>query len=213
MLWVYPMTGFDQQLIAPFYDVTLQGFPLQNHWFFETLMHEWLKYLIIVIAIMLLVLAITSFFIPKLAFLKRQSVWAFSGMLFSTSLISFIKSQSIHACPKNLSMYGGNQPYIELLQSLPIGAHAGHCFPSGHASAGFSLLTFYFILRNSYPKLAKICFCLAIITGMMMGASQMARGEHFMSHNIWTGLIVWFVLVLCYLIYPPSKNNHQINIT
>ncbi|EMU16832.1 hypothetical protein ABNIH16_20160, partial [Acinetobacter baumannii ABNIH16] len=39
-----------------------------------------------------------------------------------------------------------------------------------------------------------------ILLGFMMGWAQMMRGAHFLSHNLWTGWVVWAINILFYAI-------------
>ena len=208
MLWIYPKTNLDYSLIQPFFDSNQQAFTWQHHWLFETLMHTSLKYAVILIAIFTLGLSLVSSLRKSLHSLTRPTLWTFCAMVVATSIISLLKSQSIHACPSHLTLFGGHQPFLPLFSSLPENVPAGHCFPGGHASAGFALMAFYFAWRDQHKSLSYWFLYGGLILGLLMGLAQMIRGEHFMSHNIWTGLIAWFVLLTLYLVWPPiSKSN------
>ncbi|MEO7344866.1 MAG: phosphatase PAP2 family protein, partial [Methylotenera sp.] len=133
-------------------------------------------------------------------------------MLISTTTISILKHFSNHACPWDLSIYGGNQPLFALFEALPFGAAPGHCFPGGHAAGGFSLMAFYFGFRDTEAKIANIGFAniglvIGLILGFAMGWAQVMRGAHFMSHNLWTAWIIWMLLLAQYLIWKPNINK------
>jgi membrane-associated PAP2 superfamily phosphatase len=211
----YPLTGLDSVLIARYYDTQTLIFPLKNDWFLENVMHLSLKYLMVGVGFLLLGLwllglpfrAYGKTFQAKLSWLQnyhRQFIWLFVAMVVSTSAISVLKHFSEHACPWDLVLYGGTQPLIALFGSLPTGARAGHCFPGGHASGGFALMAFYFGFRDTLPKLAKIGLILGLLFGLVMGWSQMMRGAHFMSHNLWTAWIIWMILLVQYLLWSPK---------
>lgn len=208
MLWIYPKTNLDYLLIQPFFDANKQVFTWQHHWLFETLMHTGLKNAVIVIAIFTLGLSVAFRLRRPFNKLTRPTFWTFCAMVMATSIISLLKSQSIHACPSHLTLFGGQQPYLPLFSSLPTNAPAGHCFPGGHASAGFALMAFYFAWRDQHKTHSYWLLSVGLILGTLMGLAQMVRGEHFMSHNIWTGLIVWFVLLTFYLAWPPISKSH-----
>ncbi len=206
MVLIYPHTYLDAWLIAPFYDAQQLAFPLKNDWFIETVMHLWLKYLVIAISLVFLGLFILGFIKNAQDWIKKNQrafVWTFIAMLASTTLISILKHMSNHSCPWDLTMFGGRQPYLALFEALPVGAKPGHCFPGGHASAGFSLMAIYFGFRDNQPILAKTALCVGLLLGLVMGWGQMMRGAHFMSHNLWTGLIVWLFLLALYLLWSP----------
>lgn len=209
MVWVYPHTQLDFTLIAPYFDAQQHGFPLKRDWFIETVMHLWFKYIVVAISLVFLSLFVLSFakkntsnWIGKN---RRSFIWTFIGMVIGTAAISFLKSISNHACPWDLTLYGGAQPYLELFEALPVGAKAGHCFPGGHASAGFSLMAIYFAYRDTQPKFARIALITGLLAGTVMGWGQMMRGAHFLSHNLWTAWVVWMLLLVIYLLWQPQK--------
>lgn len=212
MLYLYPLSPLDTWLIAPFYDAQQPGFPLKNNWFIETVMHQWLKYIVIAISLIFVGLFLLGFIKKNPSWIKqnqRAFIWTFVSMVVSTAMISILKHMSNHSCPWDLTLYGGHQPHLALFQALPLGAKAGHCFPGGHASAGFSLMAIYFGFRLTKPMLAKTALWIGVAAGLVMGWGQMMRGAHFMSHNLWTGLIVWLFLLALYLLWPPQATNKQ----
>ncbi|MNW19852.1 hypothetical protein D3C71_2200080 [compost metagenome] len=38
-----------------------------------------------------------------------------------------------------------------------------------------------------------------------MGLGQMARGAHFLSHNLWSGWVVWLVAVLLFAAFDLGR--------
>jgi membrane-associated PAP2 superfamily phosphatase len=97
MLWIYPKTNLDYLLIQAFFDSSQQAFTWQHHWLFEKLMHTGLKYAVIIIAISTFGLSVVSSLKRPLHSLTRPTLWTFCAMVVATSIISLLKSQSIHA--------------------------------------------------------------------------------------------------------------------
>lgn len=229
LLLLYPLTGLDALLIKLYYSSHTLTFPLKNDWFLENVMHIYLKYLMVGVGLMMLGFWVLGFLLrgnlrrnklsssgelPAVQFAWLQNyhpqfLWLFVAMIISTTTISILKHFSEHACPWDLILYGGTQPLIALLGSLPIGATPGHCFPGGHASGGFALMAFYFGFRDTQPKLAAIGLVLGLLFGLVMGWTQMMRGAHFMSHNLWTAWIVWMILLLQYLLWSPNLGSQR----
>lgn len=217
LLFIYPNTNLDSLFIAPYFDVETKTFPLKHQAFLESFMHTGLKYCIIVIAVTSLLMALissiyapfrASIFIHSKIIFKNVYFIAFIGMVFSTSVVAFLKSISIHGCPNDLTLYGGNLPLFALFEKLPKATQAGHCFPGGHASGGFALAAFYFAFRDTKPRFAKWMLTISLTLGFAMGWAQMMRGEHFLSHTLWTAWIVWLVLLLLYILHHiqmPTK--------
>ena len=59
----------------------------------------------------------------------------------------------------------------------------------------------YFVYRMSNPKRAYFFLIAAVILGLAMGWAQMMRGAHFLSHNLWTGWIIWCLNVIGYALF------------
>lgn len=107
--------------------------------------------------------------------------------------------------PKALIEFGGTENYVPPLKFN--GSGDGKSFPCGHASAGFSLVSLWFIRRNvgyvngnqcPLPRLVlkipSISFLLlALAWGGMLGWVRMAQGGHFLSDVLWSAYITFGV--------------------
>jgi len=216
LIYIYPATGLDQTLIAPYFDASVHRFVLKHDPFLEQFMHLGLKYCMIAVAITSLAIALraniiapfkASFFARFKSLFKNPFFLAFVGMLVSTTTVSFLKSTSMHGCPSDLTLYGGDLPLFPLFAHLPAGVKAGHCFPGGHASGGFALMAFYYAFRDSQANFARSMLILSLLLGFAMGWAQMMRGEHFLSHNLWAAWLVWLVLFVIFSIKKLIEKN------
>lgn len=205
LLWIYPKTNLDFDLIAPYFDAENAIFSLKTDVFLNQVMHVGLRYFVILIALITLFMAIFGGRLKLPALVRRQLSWAFAGMILSTLAVSLLKSQSIHACPWNLTAFGGRFLYYPMLASLPVGEVSGHCWPGSHASGGFALMAFYFAFKRTQPIFAYASLIVSLMLGFVMGWSQMIRGAHFLSHNLWSAWVVWLVLVVLSVCYMPNK--------
>ena len=209
LVFIYPKTGLDQRLIAPYFDAVNQQFSLKHHWVLESVLHTGLKYSLIVVAISTLIISqIGPIYAPLKAYQQRL-FWAFMLMLISTTAVSILKSYSMHGCPNDLTQYGGDLPYLQLFDALPNGVSMGKCFPGGHASGGFALMAFYFAFSDVQPKFAKSMLLISITLGFVMGWAQMMRGEHFLSHNLWSAWLVWAICLACQPLLPILTINRN----
>ncbi len=196
-----PVAGaLDMQLIQPWYDATGHFF-LRDNWYLETLNHEIVKKIIIAALIGFLGLWLASFKWSQFRANRLSYGYLFWVAILSSSVVGLWKSQSDHACPWNmLHSQGGG--YVWDLHML-----AGHCFPGGHASTGFALITGYFAFRLNQPKRAYFYLFAGLILGMGMGWAQMMRGAHFLSHNLWTLWVVLAVNTVCYFMFYRRFQN------
>jgi len=115
LAFVYPMTQLDLTLIAPYYSAEIQDFPLRKHWFMADFMHLTLKYVMIFIALLMLTGVLYSLLKPALKSYRRRLAWIFTGLILSPAVIYIIKRQSNLSCPRDLTIFGGDLPRLELL--------------------------------------------------------------------------------------------------
>jgi len=206
MLLAYPHTSLDTRIADLFFDKQLQQFTLKNDPFLAGWMHMGMKWLIEVIALSCLALLLLSYRFTSLKLYRRSFLWVFVGMAVSTAAVSILKYNSMHGCPWDIALYGGSLPLFGLFETLPLTVKAGHCFPAGHPSAGFALMAFYFAFRHIKPRFSGFMLWVGLLTGLWMGTVQMMRGAHFLSHVLWSGWVVWMVLLALYWLWPLAKS-------
>jgi membrane-associated PAP2 superfamily phosphatase len=212
LLWLYPLTNLDLALIQPYYNSIARNFFLKDNLILDGVMHTGLKSALWLIPIALVAILIWSYTNLELKIHRRRIVWLLVGLAISPLIVQALKRNSIHACPWDLQIFGGYAPLLPLFGHLPAGVEPGRCFPGGHASGGFSLLAFYFGLRDGYRKLANLCLWGALILGNVMGWAQMMRGAHFMSHNLWTMWWSWMGLLILYCLWSPVANANAADV-
>ncbi|KQP18011.1 phosphatase PAP2 family protein [Pseudorhodoferax sp. Leaf267] len=168
---------------------TAAGFALREHWLLTTVLHQggraiaWALALALVLAVWWPVGAL-----QRLSYARRLQL-AVTPMVI-TALVGLLKSQSGTSCPWSLAEFGGITPYqSHWLDFLASGGARGHCFPAGHAMAGFCFVGGYWVFRDQEPRLARIWLAAALGAGLLLGVGQQLRGAHFMSHTLWSGWI------------------------
>jgi membrane-associated PAP2 superfamily phosphatase len=112
-------------------------------------------------------------------------------------LIGWSKATTNVFCPSEIERYGGDVPYVRVLEHYPEGkrpARRGRCFPAGHASGGFALLSLAGLARTSRGRRLGVAAGLAL--GVWMGAYQMLKGAHYLSHTVITALVAWLIFLL-----------------
>lgn len=124
-----------------------------------------------------------------------------SAMIIPTFVIG-LKTISNTPCPRNIEYFGGDYPDIKVFDSYPKEFEQKHkirCWPAGHASGGFALLSLFFLFKRRKNKIIALIFALSL--GWIMGIYKMIIGDHFLSHTIITMLIAWlFILIINYFI-------------
>ena len=199
LFFIFPVAGhIDLYLIQPWVD-SAGHFASKGDWYLATLSHTYVKKILILVYIIFLVLWCASFKVEKLKARRWQYGYMFWVSMLCTCAIGFLKAHSAHACPWNMT-HATTTGFV-----WDFSATAGHCFPGGHASTGFALLTGYFTYRLQDRKRAWFYLFAGLTLGFAMGWAQMMRGAHFLSHNLWTG---WICLTINFVLYAVTEKYH-----
>jgi len=187
-----------------FFDPELGRFPLRDDWFLEKVMHVGVKNAVVAVGLLVLAAWIASFRLRLLVKWRPLLLFLFVAMVLSSSAISLIKSASGKHCPFDLEQYGGTVPFAGLLERLPQGVTSRKCWPGGHASAGFCLFAFYFAaLKLGRRRMAAAMLAGSLLLGLVLGMGRVAQGAHFVSHNLWSALICWMVILALHELLLP----------
>jgi membrane-associated PAP2 superfamily phosphatase len=195
--WISRSGTIDFWLAQLFFDPVSRTFPLKNAPHLVFLGHTLLKYLTSSGLIVAIVLAVISSWVPFLRLWRRALITFCVMAICSALLVVLLKDARVHACPWDLAMYGGDAQWFPLFDRVSAGIQLGRCWPGGHASGGFAIVAGYFALRTQRPRWAHWILISGLTLGSVMGAVQMARGAHFLSHNLWT---LWLVWAACFAI-------------
>lgn len=172
-----------------------------GEWWAHGLLHTDGRWLVRGVAAAALVMWILSFAIARLAEWRRPAGYVLLAMLLATLLVGGLKAVTNVDCPWDLAGFGGNNPYVALFADRPDALPRAQCFPGAHSSSGFALLCFYFVFRDRSRRLARWALSGAIVVGMMFSIGQEARGAHFLSHDLTSAALVWFVQLGLYTRY------------
>ncbi len=197
LTWLSRSGTIDFWLARQFFDPVTRTFPLENAPQLVYFGHTVLKYATSLGLVACIALAAVSTWVPLLRPWRRALLVFCVMAICSAVLIAIMKNASVHACPWDLAMYGGHAQWFPLFDRVNIGTVPGRCWPGGHASGGFALIAGYFALREQRPAWARGILILGLALGTVMGAVQMARGAHFLSHNLWS---LWLVWAICFAI-------------
>ena len=189
----------DWRVSSYFFDAGFGRFPLRDDWFLEKVMHVGIKNAVVGVGVLVLTAWVASYWLDRLARWRPLLLFLFIAMLLSSSAVSLIKSVSGKHCPYDLEQYGGTVPFVGLLEQLPTGVKPGKCWPGGHASAGFCLFAFYFAaLKLGRRRMAAAMLAGSLLLGLVLGMARVVQGAHFVSHNLWSALICWLVVLALY---------------
>lgn len=189
ILYIGQYTDLDLILADYYFDAAKGVFPWDHTWFGRNLMHGYVKNVIVWIGY--LIVAVTLF--DLLRPLARMSALARTRLrivalaaVLEPLLITTLKHSSNMHCPWGVDRFGGDHPFLRLLDVVPDVWQAGHCFPAGHASTAmwFSALAVLWLPNNL--RRATWVFLAGIGAGFTLGWVQQMRGQHFLTHTLWT---------------------------
>lgn len=214
-LVLFQETALDFQVQDFLYDHTVQRWFLQKN---EAVTHFIFYSGIKAVLIIIFVVLIAALFLSHRWNLTAQQRLglriAILGMIVVPLAVNLLKDHTNMACPKNLTRYGGEVEYIHLFArytDINRPATDNRCFPSGHASGGFSLLALTFLMRERKHKQALIS--VAVLTGWVMGFYKMLIGDHFLSHILVSMELSWLLVCLTALIVqrirPVADLSHH----
>jgi membrane-associated PAP2 superfamily phosphatase len=195
--WLSRDGRLDFWLTQQFFDPVTHSFPFKGEHYLNLFGHVLLKDVTALILIVGIALSLVSSWVKVLR-PWRSTLITFCVMASCAALLIIkLKHDSVHACPWDLAMYGGKALWYPLFDWVSPAVELGRCWPGGHASGGFAIISGYFALRERQPKWANYFLLAGLVMGSIMGAVQIVRGAHFLSHNLWT---LWFVWGTCFAI-------------
>ncbi len=193
VLLAWDASGLDLSVSTKF--AGTQGFALKHGWLTETVLHRGGK-LFYYLAFTVLAVNCYRPFFPKLWVPRKTQLWWFLTMLICIAAISILKYYSVSSCPWDLAMFGGTAKHLSHWAIFSADGGPGRCFPSGHVSGAFSLLAVSFALRPVSPRAARWALIFVLLIGAILGAGQVARGAHFVSHVLYSGMICWVICLI-----------------
>lgn len=189
--------GVDRTVSDFFFDPAQGTFPARGWPLLELFGHRIAKSAVLALWLALLAAAAVSPWVSRLS-AHRRVLWATVAALAAGPLIVIaLKGINSHPCPWDLKRYGGFAD-ATAIWFVPA-AEAGRCFPSGHASGGFSLVALAFAARAlGRRRLARWGLALALGAGALAGAVRVAQGAHFVGHNLWSAAVAWCAAALVF---------------
>ena len=197
VLVLFELSSFDIALQDLFFDFEAGRWAVDNaasgprFWFYDGP-----KVLIIATGVTLIVLACGPSHWRR--YVDRRAIFVVVATLASVpAVIGLGKATTNIFCPSEIRRYGGDVPYVRLCEPYPDGdrpQRQGRCFPAGHASGGFALLSLAGLARTRRGQ--KVGLAIGFVAGGAMGIYQMVKGAHYLSHTLVTMLTAWWLFLL-----------------
>lgn len=201
VILIFEFTPLDSRVSDHFYDAEHGGWLVRHQGLAKAVFYKWPLRIIKMFGVVVLVAMLVPhrWLAPRWRLPKRELALVFLTLTLLPSLVGSLKAWTNMSCPRQLESYGGTRPVVGLFESAPencCGAPKarGRCWPAGHASGGFALMSLCALGRTRRQKIAGLALGLAL--GWTMGLYQMLNGNHYLSHTLVTMLLAWLVVVL-----------------
>lgn len=193
-------TSFDFVLArAVFFDPESRSWLGGNAWWANAFMHTGGRWFIRLIVVLSIVGWLSGQFNPRLPECRRAAAYLALAIILSTGIVGLLKSVTNIDCPVDLAAFGGDRPYVGLLENRPDALPRARCFPSAHASSGYSLVALYFVWYERSRRRAVAGAVTGLGMGILFGIAQQARGAHFLSHDVWSAGLAWLTCLTLYV--------------
>ena len=199
LMLLFASTSIDVNLAHAWaYDDALQLWLGRRRWWAEVLLHRDGRDAMLLVIVALLATLATGFISARARAARRTAVYVLVTITLSWGLVGGLKHVTNIACPWDLQDFGGPRPHVALFDARPLGFEPAACFPGAHSGSGFSLFAFYFALRDRRPRVARAALWVALAVGTLFAFGQEARGAHFLSHDVCSAFVAWFVALATY---------------
>ena len=197
IITLFELTDLDWYVQDYFYDFSTRQWLIdRNEVLLELLLYSGMKKVLIAFAVGI---TFSLIFLRKKSFVqeyKKGLVIVVLSAILIPAIVGFLKDISNTPCPKNIERYNGSYPNVKVFENYPESFKKDckiRCWPAGHASGGFALLSLFFLFKTPQNKKRALVFALFI--GWSMGLYKMFIGDHFLSHTIITMLLAWIVVL------------------
>lgn len=200
--------GVDMWLADKFYAWEGGTWALKNAWLTSTIIHNAGKPLSLLIALVILLAFISTYFTQRFRQYRRELLYLLLAAGGGSVLISILKDITHVSCAWDFTRYGGDTEYASVFTQLLL-RNGNNCFPAGHASGGYAWLAFYFLGVHFHSRWRWAGLGFACSVGLLFGISQQLRGAHFISHDLWTLGICWFFSLLIFKLMLTGKTAQR----
>lgn len=199
IFFLFEFTNIDLFVESFFYDNVSNKWMLKHvkGSLLDTVFYTGVKKVIILFTVFILFLYLYSFKASAIKLKEYRSglliVWL--SVAIVPFVIGLLKATTNVPCPCDSLYFGGNYPYIKALDSMPQEIlKKFKCYPAGHASGGFALMSLFFLFKSRRNKILALTVALTI--GWSMGLYKMFLGDHYLSHTIITMLLSWLLILI-----------------
>jgi lipid A 4'-phosphatase len=204
------LTDFDLELSKRYFDPVKDDWPAR-HQPLVNFSYQWGTAFSGIVAFWALFHFFASYMHPRFLVKRGVALFLLLSILIGPVMLvnGVIKDTWRRPRPRETVELGGSHPYRQVLE-ISHRRFRGKSFPGGHASAGFILVMFYFLLKPKGRKWAGLALLFGIGWGTWLSYVRIVLGGHYFSDNLYAFGINWFlVLLLYYKWYLPYQEKHR----
>jgi len=206
VLMLLDFVDVDVWLAKHLYHYEGMTWSLKHYWLTENVIHKGGR--LLNYAGVITVLSVTAYWHikHKPARMLDASHRLCLSLLLSFVSINYLKTITNIDCPWDLSLFGGEIPYIHIFADKPDGLPIARCFPAGHASAGYAWIALFYFFSIIAPRWRVLGLSIGLGFGLIFGIGQQLRGAHFLSHDLTTLFICWLI---AFLVFRTRHSSHN----
>nr|WP_314355567.1 phosphatase PAP2 family protein [uncultured Achromobacter sp.] len=197
--WWTNVSGLDLRIAHALFSPVLNDFPLHTNRLLEMLGHRLVLVLPIGVALAAVGVVAASFRVPAWRQWRGAALALAATCLVGQVLVNQLKHHTTLPRPYDLETLGGYTPY-PLHWWTWLRARAGGALPSGHAGAGYSMLTLYFFgWALKRPAWRWWGLAMGVSAGVLFSVVRILQGAHFLSQTLWSATLLWFLAALFFM--------------
>ena len=187
----FEYSGIDIWWDSLFYDQIHHVWPYTSLYITEDILHIGAKKALMAFAFTNFLLVLASFVVPVLKPYRKHLFYILIAALAGPVIVAYLKGHNHICTPWELTMFGGDLPYIRVFDVVPDGTPIGQGFPGGHSSGGFAYVSVYFALTAMRSKYRFYGLLIPVLIGIVLSLTQEIRGAHFPSHDMFSFVVCW----------------------
>lgn len=200
LAWWANVSGLDLRIGRALFDPVLDDFPLHMNRWLELVGHRMVLAVPIGVALAAVGVAGASFRIPAWRPWRGAALALAATCVVGQLAVNVLKHYTTLPRPYDLDTLGGYTPY-PLHWWTWARERAGGALPSGHAGAGYSMLTLYFVgWALGRPAWRWWGLAVGVTAGVGFSVVRILQGAHFLSQTLWSAALMWFLAALFF--YP-----------
>lgn len=193
-----------------FFDTARNEWSGRHDWWANELLHTGGRNLMRLIGVLGIIGWAASFRLARLRPHRRSLGYFALCMALVPLTVGALKQMTNVDCPWDMQGFGGDRPVVHWYQDRPEGLPAAACFPGAHSSSAFALFALYFLWLPGNPRRARLALWAVLALGAAFSIAQQSRGAHFISHDLASAMIAWFIcLGLHWQFRRGNKPSHE----